>query len=176
LVIGSVKTLSDSLTTSNYSAIANSLQHALSLLSLCLHRLAPGNTPNAVDPSPYVFHGFCPRWLASISQDSELLRNVYSSASHASVRGDRLRRPPTGLSHNFSRLSSFISKSRYSRRPVGKSVSVSSPIWSPRRESKSESELLYDWRYTADQFLLAPSPLRSRPEVFATEPLFFYYC
>jgi hypothetical protein len=27
-------------------------------------------------------------------------------------------------------------------------------------ESESESELLYDWRFTANQFVLAPSPLR----------------
>jgi hypothetical protein len=26
--------------------------------------------------------------------------------------------------------------------------------------SSSESELLYDWRFTANQFVLAPSPLR----------------
>jgi hypothetical protein len=26
--------------------------------------------------------------------------------------------------------------------------------------SMSESELLYDWRFTANQFVLAPSPLR----------------
>jgi hypothetical protein len=55
----------------------NSLQHALSLLSLrCLHRLSPGNTPNAVDSSASLFQGSGPRWLASISQlDSALLWN-----------------------------------------------------------------------------------------------------
>jgi hypothetical protein len=39
--------------------------------------------------------------------------------------------------------------------------------------AKSESELLYDWRLTANQFILAPSPSSSRPELFffATEPL-----
>jgi hypothetical protein len=46
-----------------------SLQHAISLLSLlCLHRLSPGNTPIAVDPSVSVFHGSSPRWLSPISQ------------------------------------------------------------------------------------------------------------
>jgi hypothetical protein len=29
-----------------------------------------------------------------------------------------------------------------------------------RHESESESELLYDWRFTSNQFVLAPSPLR----------------
>jgi hypothetical protein len=29
-----------------------------------------------------------------------------------------------------------------------------------RTESESESELLYDWRFTANQFVLEPSPLR----------------
>jgi hypothetical protein len=28
------------------------------------------------------------------------------------------------------------------------------------RSQKSESELLYDWRFTANQFVLAPSPFR----------------
>jgi hypothetical protein len=37
----------------------------------------------------------------------------------------------------------------------------------------TESDLLYDWRFTAIQFVLAPSPLRftNRKLVFATEPL-----
>jgi hypothetical protein len=51
-----------------YTAITNSLQHTLSLLSLlCLHRLSPGNTPNTIDPSAFMFSGFCPSWLAAIS-------------------------------------------------------------------------------------------------------------
>jgi hypothetical protein len=29
-----------------------------------------------------------------------------------------------------------------------------------KTESESESELLYDWRFTANHFVLAPSPLR----------------
>jgi hypothetical protein len=33
-------------------------------------------------------------------------------------------------------------------------------------ESESESELLYDWRYTANQFVLAPSPLRLMARIF----------
>jgi hypothetical protein len=32
--------------------------------------------------------------------------------------------------------------------------------WQPLLESESESELLYDWLFTANQFILAPSPLR----------------
>jgi hypothetical protein len=40
-------------------------------------------------------------------------------------------------------------------------------------ESESESELLYDWRFSVNQFVLAPSPLRltTRDFFFATEPL-----
>jgi hypothetical protein len=38
-------------------------------------------------------------------------------------------------------------------------------------ESESESELLYDWRFTANQFVLAPSPLTLTTRVFLTEPL-----
>jgi hypothetical protein len=34
-------------------------------------------------------------------------------------------------------------------------------MWTQSRtESESESELLYDWRFTANQFISAPSPLR----------------
>jgi hypothetical protein len=29
-----------------------------------------------------------------------------------------------------------------------------------------ESELLYDWRFTANQFILAPSPLRATISIF----------
>jgi hypothetical protein len=32
--------------------------------------------------------------------------------------------------------------------------------------SESESELLYDWRFTANQFVLAPSPLRLTARIF----------
>jgi hypothetical protein len=32
---------------------------------------------------------------------------------------------------------------------------------SARRESESESELLYDWRFTAHQFVLATKPLET---------------
>jgi hypothetical protein len=80
LVIGFSERL-QTVTASNYSAIAHSTfyntpEYALSLLSLlCLHRLPPGNAPNAVDHSASVFHGSCSRCLASISQDSALLRN-----------------------------------------------------------------------------------------------------
>jgi hypothetical protein len=34
------------------------------------------------------------------------------------------------------------------------------------RESESESELLYDWRFTANQFVLAPSTLRLTARLF----------
>jgi hypothetical protein len=38
--------------------------------------------------------------------------------------------------------------------------------------SESESELLYDWRFTANQFVLATSPLRlMATNFFSTEPL-----
>jgi hypothetical protein len=37
-------------------------------------------------------------------------------------------------------------------------------------ESESESELLYDWRYTANQFVLAPSPLRPTTRIFIFQP------
>jgi hypothetical protein len=37
--------------------------------------------------------------------------------------------------------------------------------------SESESELLYDWRFTANQFVLAPAPWDSRPESFSVEHL-----
>jgi hypothetical protein len=33
-------------------------------------------------------------------------------------------------------------------------------------ESESESELLYDWRFTANQFVLATSPLRLKTSIF----------
>jgi hypothetical protein len=33
-------------------------------------------------------------------------------------------------------------------------------------ESESESELLYDWRFTANQFVLVTSPLRLTPRIF----------
>jgi hypothetical protein len=33
-------------------------------------------------------------------------------------------------------------------------------------ESESESRLLYDWRFTANQFVLAPSPLRLMARIF----------
>jgi hypothetical protein len=39
--------------------------------------------------------------------------------------------------------------------------------------SESESELLYDWRFTTSQFVLAPSPWGSRPEIF-TRPFWLY--
>jgi hypothetical protein len=32
--------------------------------------------------------------------------------------------------------------------------------------AESESELLYDWRYTANQLVLAPSPLRLTTRIF----------
>jgi hypothetical protein len=38
---------------------------------------------------------------------------------------------------------------------------------SPKPESESESELLYDWRFTANQFVLAPSPLRLTARFFS---------
>jgi hypothetical protein len=39
-------------------------------------------------------------------------------------------------------------------------------------EGQSNSELLYDWRFTANQFILAPSPLRiTTSNFFLTEPL-----
>jgi hypothetical protein len=42
----------------------------------------------------------------------------------------------------------------------------------PYKIPPSESELHYDWRFTANQFVLAPSPLRFTTTVFfATEPL-----
>jgi hypothetical protein len=34
------------------------------------------------------------------------------------------------------------------------------------RMDDSSSELLYGWRFTTNQFVLTPSPLRSRPEIF----------
>jgi hypothetical protein len=37
--------------------------------------------------------------------------------------------------------------------------------------NKTASELLYDWRFTANQFALAPSPLRLTTNIFITEPL-----
>jgi hypothetical protein len=36
-----------------------------------------------------------------------------------------------------------------------------------RRLTRSESELLYDWRFTANQFVLAPSPLRLTAWIFS---------
>jgi hypothetical protein len=33
-------------------------------------------------------------------------------------------------------------------------------------ESESESELLYDWRFTTNQFILAPTPLRPTTSIF----------
>jgi hypothetical protein len=40
-------------------------------------------------------------------------------------------------------------------------------------QSESESDLLYDWRFTANQFVLAPSPLRltTGDFFFVTGPL-----
>jgi hypothetical protein len=35
---------------------------------------------------------------------------------------------------------------------------------------KSDLELLYDWWFTANQFALAPSPLRLTTSIFTTEP------
>jgi hypothetical protein len=35
----------------------------------------------------------------------------------------------------------------------------------------TESGLLYDWGFTANQFVLAPSPLRPTTNIFSTEPL-----
>jgi hypothetical protein len=83
------------LQTHKFGAIANShilpfLQHATILLSLpCLHRLWPGNIPNAV------LHGPGPRWLVSVSQ---LIRRFYATtykkgstpASLAAASGDCL--------------------------------------------------------------------------------------
>jgi hypothetical protein len=44
-----------------------------------------------------------------------------------------------------------------------------------KSKSESESEWLYDWRFTANQFVLAPSPLRfTTRDFFATEPLRLY--
>jgi hypothetical protein len=43
--------------------------------------------------------------------------------------------------------------------------------------SLSESELIYNWRFTVNQFVMAPSLLRLAPGVFffcATEPLWSY--
>jgi hypothetical protein len=37
---------------------------------------------------------------------------------------------------------------------------ICSLFWTVLSESESESELLYDWRFTANQFVLATSPLR----------------
>jgi hypothetical protein len=41
------------------------------------------------------------------------------------------------------------------------------------RPRDSESELLYDWQFNANQFVLTPTPRGSRPDIFffATEPL-----
>jgi hypothetical protein len=36
---------------------------------------------------------------------------------------------------------------------------------------ESESELLYDWRFTANQFVLATSPLRLTTSIFSIEYL-----
>jgi hypothetical protein len=38
--------------------------------------------------------------------------------------------------------------------------------WLRSWESESESELLYDWQFTANQFVLAPSPLRLTARIF----------
>jgi hypothetical protein len=35
-------------------------------------------------------------------------------------------------------------------------------------ESESESELLYDWRFTANKFVLAPNPLRLKDRIFSS--------
>lgn len=42
-------------------------QHDQVCWACCLHRLRSGNTANALDLWDFVFHGFCPRWLATIS-------------------------------------------------------------------------------------------------------------
>jgi hypothetical protein len=76
---------------------------------------------------------------------------------------------------NFKWLTNFKSKSRYDRRSVDQSVLVSCPIWGSRPDfcyckpdaglPIPDSELLYDWRITTNQFFLAPNPLRdSRPK------------
>jgi hypothetical protein len=36
---------------------------------------------------------------------------------------------------------------------------------------RSQIQLLYDWRFTANQFVLATSPLRLTTTIFSTEPL-----
>jgi hypothetical protein len=38
-------------------------------------------------------------------------------------------------------------------------------------ESEAEAELLYDWQFIANQFFLAPSPLRLKVRFFSTEHL-----
>jgi hypothetical protein len=43
-------------------------------------------------------------------------------------------------------------------------ASLSSVIW---LSSQLESELLYDWRFTANQFVLAPSPFRLTASIFS---------
>jgi hypothetical protein len=43
---------------------------------------------------------------------------------------------------------------------------ASSPTKEGSSESESESELLYDWHFTANHFILVTSPLRLTPSIF----------
>jgi hypothetical protein len=45
-------------------------------------------------------------------------------------------------------------------------LDYSLPCITQLTDSQSESELLYDWRFTANQFFLAPSPLRLAARIF----------
>jgi hypothetical protein len=53
-------------------------------------------------------------------------------------------------------------------------VAADGNVYPLKTESESESELLYDWRFTANQFVLASSPLRpTTRDLFSTEPLLY---
>jgi hypothetical protein len=95
--------------------------------------------------------------LTTYTQDSELpplISTIHKSPQH---------------SRSLATASNSEDSSA-SRTPI---LSSQPPVQNCASKFKSKSELLYDWRFTANQFVLASSPLRPTIRYFflPTEPL-----
>jgi hypothetical protein len=122
---------------SDYSAIAHSLHNVLSLLNLTWLHPCLISTSSAVDPSALLLHGSGPPWLALITQ-------LYSSLLRNDLQQWGILRLPTV----YCRLTTL------------------DWLCLDWFASEAKSELLYDWRFTASQFILVPSPFRITTRIF----------
>jgi hypothetical protein len=123
----------------------SSLQCALRLLSLlCLHRLSPSNGSQRSRFLSFLF-------TSLLADDCLTTRLAFATQRLTTVAAPPPPTPPLGAT---------VSQQVQTR--TGLFACTLSLGW-----SHSASELLYDWRFTANQFDLAPSPLRNTTRIFS---------